>query len=88
MVFLGRLISLLPLVALVGCANGYHCYSCGQVSFNYRPPNPMPFSVSEPLTCKDSIGRLYLANMQTGVVVRKSLQNSPAHDCSIVGSEK
>ena len=76
MMFLKRLICLLPLVVLVGCANGYHCYACGQVSCSYCPPNPLPYSVSESCNCNDSIGQEYLATMQAGVAIGETVQNS------------
>ncbi len=88
MVFLGRLICLLPLAALVGCATDYHCYSCGQVRCSYCPPNPIPYSVSEPRNCKDSIGQTYLATPRAGVALADSVQNSPDHDYYSVGPGK
>ena len=76
MMFLRRLICLLPLVVLVGCASGYHCYPCGQVSCSYCPPNPLPYSVPDTCNCNDSIGQRHLADMHAGMALVEPLHNS------------
>lgn len=69
---LKRLISLLALIAFTGCASGYHCYPCGQVSCDYCPPNPLPYAMTDPCNCQDSIGQKYLANSWSSEVMEST----------------
>jgi len=77
MVFLKRLIYLLPLILLAGCARNYHCYPHGQVNCNYRIPNPLPYSVSESSNCLDSTQQGHRVNLQAEMsVMVDALENS------------
>ena len=57
-----RVVPLLLLLASIGCASSYDCYSCGRVNCHYCPPNPLPYSNSNMCVCNDSIGRIYSAS--------------------------
>lgn len=58
-----RLVCLLPILALAGCAAQYDCYTCGKVSCSYCPPKPLPSLSFESCNCNDSIGQAYAASL-------------------------
>ena len=62
-----RVVCLLPLLASVGCAAQYDCYTCGRVSCSYCPPKPLPFASFESCNCNDSIGQAYAAGLSTPI---------------------
>jgi hypothetical protein len=78
--FLGRMVCLLPMVALVGCASSYDCYTCGRVNCNYCPPKPLPYSTYESRNCDGSIGQAYLAKLSTRTNVGNSSENGGNFD--------
>lgn len=63
-----RMIYLLPLLVLAGCASQYDCYPCGKVSCSYCPLKAMPYTDFQSSNCNGSIGQTYLANLQTNPV--------------------